>query len=136
MKQRLKAHVTPTIEKIIHDLNGATVFSKIDLKSGYHQLLLSEESRGITTFSTHAGLYRYKRLSFGINSAAEIFQHTIQTVITDVPGTKNVSDDIIIYGKTLADHDRSLHHLLKTLSEAGLTINKTKCEFHKKEIEF
>ena len=106
------------------------------MKSGCHQLLLNEESRGIRTFSTHAGLYRYKRLSFGINSAAEIFQHTIQTVIADVPGTKNVSDDIIIYGKMLADHDRSLHHLLKTLQEAGLTINKTKCEFHKKEVEF
>ena len=129
-------HVTPTIEEIIHDLNGATIFSKIDLKSGYHQLVLSEESRGITTFSTHAGLFRYKRLSFGISSAAEIFQHTIQTVIADVHGTKNVSDDIIIYGKTVEEHDRNLHNLLRTLHSAGLTVNKSKCEFHKSEIEF
>ena len=57
-------HVTPTLEELVSDLSGATVFSKIDLRSGYHQLKLKESSRGITTFSTHAGLYRYKRLSF------------------------------------------------------------------------
>ena len=63
-------HVTPTIEELITDLSGAKVFSKIDLGSGYHQLMLKPECRYITTFSTHVGLYLYKRLNFGINSAA------------------------------------------------------------------
>ena len=129
-------HVTPTIEDIVSDLNGTTVFSKVDLKAGYHQLTLDKSSRGITTFSTHNGLYRYKRLSFGINSAAETFQHTIQTVIADCKGTKNVSDDIIVYGKDEEEHDKNLHKLLATLQKAGLTVNKTKCEFRKKEVEF
>ena len=70
-------HVTPTIEELITDLSGAKVFSKIDLRSGYHQLMLKQECRYITTFSTHVGLYSYERLNFGINSAAEVFQHTI-----------------------------------------------------------
>ena len=67
-------HLLPTLDEVIHDQNGATVFSKLDLNQGYHQLLLHPDSRRITKFSTHAGLFRYKRLSFGINAAAEKFQ--------------------------------------------------------------
>ena len=68
-------HTTPTVDEIIHDLNGATVFSKLDLNQGYHQLELDLNSRSITTFATHRGLYRYQRLAFGISSAAEVFQY-------------------------------------------------------------
>ena len=56
-------HLMPTLDEVIHDLNGATVFSKLDLNQGYHRLLLHPDSRPITTFSTHIGLFRYKRLS-------------------------------------------------------------------------
>jgi len=52
-------HPMPTIEDLITDLNGATIFSKIDLNKGYHQLELDHESRYITTFKTHQGLYSY-----------------------------------------------------------------------------
>ena len=75
---RRTRHVTPTFEELVSDLNGATVFGKTDRRSGYHQLELDPESRYITTFSTHVGLYRYKRLIFGQNSAAEVSQRTIQ----------------------------------------------------------
>ena len=63
-------HITPTIDDIINQLNGSSVFSKLDLTAGYHQCILDEQSRYITTFTTHIGLRRYKRLSFGINSAS------------------------------------------------------------------
>ena len=69
---RRECHITPTVDDIIAQLNGSTVFSKLDLNHGYHQIELAPESRYITTFSTHVGLRRYKRLSFGICSAAEI----------------------------------------------------------------
>lgn len=82
-----------TIDDLIHTLNGATFFSKLNLRSGYHQLLLSPESRYITTFATHKGLWRYTRLNFGTNSASEIFQKTIQYQLKDIPGSLNISDD-------------------------------------------
>ena len=129
-------HVTPTIDELIADLNGATVMSKIDLRSGYHQLELDPKSRDITTFSTHSGLFRYKRLIFGLNSAAEIFQHTIQELISDIQGAKNVSDDIIVFGVDRESHDKALHATLGRLHESGLTVNEEKCEFYKSEIEF
>ena len=73
-------YIIPTVDDIIVDLNGAKVFSKLDLVKGYNQLVLAESSRNITCF-THAGLFRYKRLCFGINSAAEIFQNTLRNVL-------------------------------------------------------
>ena len=84
-------HPMPTVEDLIIDLNGAQVFSKIDLNKGYHQLELAEESRYITTFVTHQGLFRYKRLCFGINSASEIFQRAISDMLTGIKGVKNIT---------------------------------------------
>ena len=83
-------HVSPTLDELITELNGATMFSKIDLRSGYHQLVLHPSCGYITTFATHVGLNRYKWLSFGINAAAEVFQHTIQLVkyVKDLPKIK------------------------------------------------
>lgn len=59
-------HITPTMDDVVHELNGATRFSKLDLRAGYQQLELHPDSRYITTFTTHLGLRCYKRLSFGI----------------------------------------------------------------------
>lgn len=81
-------HVMPTIDDLVADFNGATVFTKLDLWSGYHQVELAPESRHITTFSTHVGLQRYKRLMFGINSASEIFQNAVGEILTGLPGCK------------------------------------------------
>ena len=66
-------HPIPTVHDISHELNGAKFFTKLDLTQAYHQLELAPESRQITTFITHAGLFRFKRLNYGTNSAAEIF---------------------------------------------------------------
>lgn len=129
-------HLTPTIDDVIHELNGAKVLSKLDLTAGYHQLELHPDSRYITTFTTHLGLMRYKRLNFGISSAAEVFQNTIRQTLQDIASVKNLSDDIIIYGATQADHDKSLTAVFQRLKEQGLTLNRKKCEFNKNRLEF
>ena len=129
-------HVMPTLDDILMRLNGATVFSKLDLNSGYHQLELDEDSRNMTTFSTHVGLRRYKRLNFGVTSAAEIFQNHIAEILTDIDGSMNTSDDILVYGQNQADHDRALRKVLQRLKDKNLTLNKGKCEFNRDSIEF
>ena len=101
-----KLHLLPTIDELIHDLTRAILFTKLDLRSRYHQLGLHPSSRYITTFSAHAGLFCYKRLNFGISSASEIFQEVIHNVISCILGVKNISDDIIIYGRSQAGHDK------------------------------
>ena len=127
---------TPTIDDLIHTLNGATVFSKLDLRSGYHQIVLAPQSRYITTFTTHQGLWRYCRLNFGTNSASEIFQKLINEQISDISGALNISDDVIIFGKTQADHDSALKAVFQKFAEVNLTLNKSKCEFNKQSISF
>ena len=129
-------HPMPTIAELIHDLNGATVFSKLDLASGYNQLVLDEESRPITTFITHLGIFRYKRLNFGTNSASEVFQKTASSVIQGINGAKNISDDIFVYGKSKKEHNIALDKVFKALHDSGLTLNKRKCEFNKPTVTF
>ncbi|CAC5363752.1 unnamed protein product [Mytilus coruscus] len=129
-------HITPTIDDLIVDLNGAKVFSKMDLLNGYHQLELTQESRNITTFTTHVGLRRYKRLSFGVTSAAEIFQNTLSTALEGLDGVRNISDDIIVFGASQDEHDTRLAALFQRIHENGLTLNKKKCEFNKDSLEF
>ena len=129
-------HPTPTIDDLIHTLNGVTVFSKLDLRAGYHQLTLAPESRYITTFATHKGLRRYARLNFGTNSASEIFQMVINELIRDIPEALNISDDVIVFGKTQAEHDAALQAVFRKFAEVNLTLNKKKCEFNKKSITF
>ena len=141
MRQANKAvkrerHVTPTVKEMIGDLNGARVFSKLDLNQGYNQLELAPESRYITTFSTHMGLMRYKRLNFGISSAAEIFQNVIRETLEGIDGAMNISDDILVSGKTHEEHDQNLRAVFQRLREKGLTLNKSKCEYSKDKLEF
>ena len=61
--------------------------------------MLSRDSRNLTTFATHVGVRRYKRLNFGVNAAPEIFQNEIRQVLEGLTGTLNISDDIIIMEK-------------------------------------
>ncbi|KAK9679592.1 Reverse transcriptase (RNA-dependent DNA polymerase) [Popillia japonica] len=129
-------HLTPTIDDIIVALNGSKFFSKLDLKDGYHQLVLDKQSRGITSFSTHVGTYRYKRLNFGINAAAEIFQDTVRQVLVGIAGVINVSDDILVFGKSQEEHDVALESVLERLKQSGLTLNDRKCAFKKSSIHF
>ena len=129
-------HLTPTINEIINDLNGAKVFTKLDLNQGYNQLELNPSSRYITTFSTHTGLWRYKRLNFGISSAAEVFQNAIREVLSGLQGAVNISDDILVYGVTQEEHDTNLRATFQRLRENGLTLNKDKCVYNKSTLEF
>ena len=141
MRQANKAikrerHSMPTIDELVTELSGASVFSKLDLNQGYNQLELDESSRYITTFATHLGLRRYTRLFFGINSAAEVFQEAIHNVLQGITGAINISDDILIFGKTQSEHDENLRNTLKRLSEKGLTLNREKCELNVKSVEY
>ena len=126
----------PTLNEISIELNGARFFSKLDLTQAYHQLPLHEDSRYITTFNTHVGLYRYTRLNYGTNAAMEIFQHVLQQNLQGIQGVLNLADDIFVFGKTRRKHDTALRNCLERLQERGLTLNPRKCTFLKSSINF
>ena len=95
---------------------------------------LHPNSRGITTFTTHCGLHRYKRLMFGINSASELYQRIIQQSLHGCEGV--ASDDIIFHGKDAREHDERLWRVLERLREKNLTLNAEKCRFHMTQMVF
>ena len=128
-------HLMPTLDDLITDLNGATTFSTLDLRNGYHQLELHPASRCITTFSTHVALYRYKRLMFGINSASEIFQNTVAELLRDLPVVATYQTTSS-YLATVAEHDRNLTAVLERLRENDVRLNRDKCKMSRKTVTF
>ena len=87
----------PHIDELLSTLRGAAVFSTIDLASAYHQVPLHEESRDLTAFITHEGLFRYCRVPYGLSSAPSAFQKMMSTILKGLPGVQNYLDDVIIY---------------------------------------
>lgn len=129
-------HPIPTVDEVLQDMNGSKVFTKLDLRAGYHQCELDEESRSITTFATHIGLFRYKRLMFGVKSAAEQYQYEIQSALMGIEGVQNISDDIIIHAEDKETHDRRLDATLRRLHECDLTLNAGKCQYNMDRLVF
>ena len=129
-------HIIPKVEHIVSELHGAKFFSKFDLREGYHQIELHPDSRDITTFATHKGLYRYKRLIYGVSSAFESFQKQVESVIAGCEGVRNISDDILVWAETEEQHNQRLNEVLSRLSNAGLKVNKEKCIFKADHLPF
>ena len=122
-------HYIPTVEEVMYDMNGSTVFSKLDMRSGFHQIELDVDSREITMFITHQGLYVYKRLMFGLASAPEMYQKIIRDVLIGISKACNIADDIVVHGKDTEEHDDMLEKTLTQFRECGLTLNGKKCVF-------
>ena len=111
-------------------------FSKLDLNQGFHQLELDEDSRDITTFSTHVGLFRYCRLNFGTNAAPEIFHEELRKKLEGIARVRYIHDDILVTGKNVEDHNRNLKATFQSLIDSGLTLKRSKCIFSQKSITF
>ena len=129
-------YVIPTFTDIAPKLKDCKIFSKLDAKSGYHQLPLDEESSLLTTFRTPYGCFWFRRLPFGITSVSEIFQRRMSELLEGLDGVAVTQDDVIICGVNLEEHDRRLNKVLAILKRAGLELNKSKCLLRVSQIEF
>ena len=129
-------HPLLTIDEVIHSVNGNRVFSKINLKWGFHQVELDEESRRVTTFAVNDCLYQYKRLAFGVSSAPELYQKLVRDLLKDLPGIQNVADDMVVHGRDVSEHDKRLHGLLQRLADNGITVNGDKRKFRQGSVVF
>ena len=88
---------TLTVDDLHVKLKGASVFTKLDLSSAFHQVELDESSRYITAFQSDTKIKRYTRLISGVISAAEELQHHVRKILSDINGVLNIADDILIY---------------------------------------
>jgi hypothetical protein len=128
----------PKIEDLFDQLNAAKVLSKIDLRTGYHQLKVRESDIPKTTFTTCYGLFEYTVMSFGLTNAPAYFMNLMNKVFMKFLDKFVVVfiDDILVYSKTEEEHAEHLPLVLGTLREHQLYAKFSKCEFWLKEVGF
>ncbi|KAL0553899.1 hypothetical protein IC582_007803 [Cucumis melo] len=128
----------PRIDDLFDQLQGATVFSKIDLRSGYHQLRIKDEDVPKTAFRSRYGHYEFIVMSFGLTNAPAVFMDLMNRVFREFLDTFVIVfiDDILIYSKTEAEHEEHLRMVLKTLRDNKLYAKFSKCEFWLKQVSF
>ena len=126
----------PTIQEITSEFVGKSVFSTLDLKDGYWQVILDESSSLLCTFNTPFGRYRFTRMPFGIKSASEVFQKKNEEAFSGIPGIQIVADDMIIAAKTIEDHDKILTQVLQRAEEHNITFNFEKMQLRVNEVKY
>ena len=126
----------PRVDDIQSRLAGNKVFSKLDLRSAFHQLEIDEQSRHVTVFHAGDRLMRYKRMTMGTKPASGELNKALRPLFQHIPEVHCIHDDIIIASKSKDQHDRILEQVMRILDESGLTLNEDKCLFAKSEIPF
>ena len=117
----------PRAEDISSQLSGYKVFSKLDFKSAFHQLEIEEESRALTVFHAGDRLMRYKRLTMGSAPASGELNKALKPLFKDIPHVHVIHDDLIVAGRTQAEHDETLNKVCRRILESGMTLNPEKC---------
>jgi len=132
----------PTIEEVAPRLSKARIFSVVDAKDGFLQVVLDEPSSYLTTFWTPFGRYRWLRMPFGISSAPEEFQRRLEQCLEGLHNVEVIADDIIIFGtgdneqEAETSHDCALRALLQRCRDRGLRLNKKKLRFKTKSVAY
>ena len=131
-------YLLPRIDNLFDQLKGASIFSKIDLKSGYHQLRIKDVNVHKTAFRMRYGHYEFLVMPFGLKNAPTAFMdlmnrifrpHVDQFVVVFI-------DDILVYSKDQENHDTHLRVVLETLRKEQLYTKLSKCEFWLNEVSF
>uniref|UniRef100_A0A8C5WC41 ribonuclease H n=1 Tax=Leptobrachium leishanense TaxID=445787 RepID=A0A8C5WC41_9ANUR len=124
-------YATPRIEDALQCLSGAKWFSVLDLRSGYHQIPMHPEDREKTAFICPLGFFEFNRMPQGLTGAPATFQRLMEKTVGDMNLIEVLVylDDIIVFGKTLEEHEQRLEKVLKRLHEEGLKLSLEKCQF-------
>ncbi|GAB4814481.1 hypothetical protein N2152v2_001527 [Parachlorella kessleri] len=128
----------PRMDELFDQTHGAQYYSKLDLRSGYYQIRIAKEDVPKTAFRTKDGHYEYLVMPFGLTNAPATFQTLMNTVLREHLDQYVVVylDDILIYSKSLEEHQRHVSSVLQTLRENHLFVKESKCEWCKREISF
>ena len=133
------AYSLPRIEESLDCLNGAQIFSSVDLKSGYWQVELTEESKALTAFTVGPlEFYECVRMPFGLTNTPATFQRLMESCLGEMHLNWCIIylDDVIVFSKTPVEHLIRLKGVFQKMREAGLKLKPSKCEFFKDRVAY
>lgn len=126
----------PIIEDIFAEMNGGEIFCTLDISQAYLNMVMDEESAHLQTLSTHKGTYKVNRLMFGVKVAPNLWQKFMDRLLQGIEGVKCFFDDIIIQGSTENELLTRLNLVLEKLKQSNLRVNKDKCHFFQRSINY
>ena len=125
----------PRIDDLLDQLKGKKAFSTLDVKCGYWQIKVMEESREKTAFVTFDGLYEFRVMPFGLTNVPATFQRLIQSVLTGMSEFCSVYiDDVLVFSESVEEHTKHLQLIFDRLKKVGLKLHPLKCRFKLPEV--
>ena len=135
-KTELCGYPLPNIKNFVGNLQGSTIFSKLDLIKTFYNIPLTEESSKKSTVVTPWGAFCYKRLAMGLRNSAQSYQRLMDHILQGLPGTFCYIDDICFFSKTPQQHMETLKELFRRLESNGMAILLKKCTFGAPTVEY
>jgi len=126
----------PRVDEMLEQLSGSQVFSSLDFTQFYYQLPLTEEDQPKTAFFALNELYEFKRCPFGLKNAVSYCTRIMSELFAGVEGVLIYLDDILVFGKTRAEHDLRLSKVLTIIQDNNLSLNMSKCTFSKTQVTY
>ena len=126
----------PKIDEIYARLRGSTIFSALDMTSGYHHMELSEEAKPKSAFVTPVDKYEFNRCPFGLTQAPAYFQRLVNKVLIGLPFVFGYLDDVLIFSPDIKTHLKHIRQVFERLRKADLRLKKEKCNFLKAHIQY
>jgi len=126
------------VDELLDELHGSKWFTKLNCRSGYHQIRITFGDEKKTTFKTHHSLYEFLVMSFGLTNAPATFQAAMNSIFAPLMrnGVLVFMDDILIYSPSLDSHATLLQQVFQILQDYHFFLKMSKCEFAKNELEY
>lgn len=128
----------PVVEELLDELAGSQWFTKLDLRTGYHQIRMAPGGESKTAFKTHNGHSEFRVMPFGLTSAPATFQAVMNTIFQPIlrKFVLVFVDDILIYSRTLQDHLIHLQQVFDILQKTNFFVKYSKCSFAQQQLEY
>ena len=132
------AYPLPRIDETLESLSGSTLFTTLDLASGYWQVELEEADKEKTAFSTAEGHFEFNVMPFGLTNAPSSFQRLMSCVLAGLTDEQCLIyiDDILVYSANFSEHLVRLRNVLQRIKNAGLRLNVSKCRFAQAKVQY